>query len=109
MNASENRRVPRWAMPGGLAACHGDRGTGDPRPYAYLRIVHVPGTSGALPSRRTFARRMPMRRSTVLLGLLVGATSLAMVGEREAAACGGVFVPQPVQVTDTAVTDQRML
>ena len=49
-----------------------------------------------------------MRRSTVLLGLLVGATSLAMVGEREAAACGGVFVPQPVQVTDTAVTDQRM-
>ena len=51
-----------------------------------------------------------MRRSDLLLGLLVGAASLTMVGERQAAACGGCFHPPPTaMVTPTDITDERML
>ena len=48
-----------------------------------------------------------MKRSALVLALVATASSLAVSGEREAAACGGCFVP-PAE-TDSDITDERML
>jgi MYXO-CTERM domain-containing protein len=48
-----------------------------------------------------------MERSAFVLALVIGATSLALVGEREAAACGGCFTPPKESASD--ITDERML
>ena len=48
-----------------------------------------------------------MNRSALVLGISVAASALALVGEREAAACGGCFHP-PTQ-TASDITDERML
>jgi MYXO-CTERM domain-containing protein len=48
-----------------------------------------------------------MHRSALVLGMLAGVASLALIGEREARACGGCFHP-PTQ-TAADITDERML
>jgi hypothetical protein len=48
-----------------------------------------------------------MNRTTLIIGLSVAASGLALVGEREAAACGGCFHPPTQTVSD--ITDERML
>jgi hypothetical protein len=48
-----------------------------------------------------------MNRTTLIVGLSVAASALALVGEREAAACGGCFHPPTQTVSD--ITDERML
>jgi Uncharacterized protein conserved in bacteria (DUF2330) len=48
-----------------------------------------------------------MKRSAIVLGVSVAAAALAMMGERDAKACGGCFVP-PTQVASD-ITDERML
>jgi hypothetical protein len=48
-----------------------------------------------------------MNRSALALGISVAASAFALVGEREAAACGGCFHPPTQTVTD--ITDERML
>jgi hypothetical protein len=48
-----------------------------------------------------------MKRSAWLLGASVAACSLAILGERDARACGGCFTP-PTQ-TASDITDERML
>ena len=48
-----------------------------------------------------------MNRSTLVLGFSVAACALAIMGEREASACGGCFHP-PTQVASD-ITDERML
>ncbi len=48
-----------------------------------------------------------MNRSALLLGASVAACALAMLGERDARACGGCFHP-PTQ-TASDITDERML
>jgi hypothetical protein len=47
-----------------------------------------------------------MKRSALLLGCSVAACMLAVMGEREAAACGGCFTPQQAA---SDITDERML
>jgi hypothetical protein len=48
-----------------------------------------------------------MERSAFVVGLLAVTASLAVLGEREAAACGGCFVPPTEK--DSDITDERML
>ncbi len=48
-----------------------------------------------------------MRRSVLVLGLAVATSALTLIGERQAAACGGCFHP-PTQ-TASDITDERML
>ena len=48
-----------------------------------------------------------MNRSALLLGISVAASTLALLGERDARACGGCFHP-PTQ-TASDITDERML
>jgi len=48
-----------------------------------------------------------MSRSLLVLGVAVAASALTLIGERQAAACGGCFHP-PTQ-TATDITDERML
>jgi hypothetical protein len=48
-----------------------------------------------------------MERSAFVLALVAGVASLALVGQREAAACGGCFVPPAEK--DSDITDERML
>jgi hypothetical protein len=48
-----------------------------------------------------------MNRSTLVLGVSVAVSALALVAEREAKACGGCFQP-PTQVASD-ITDERML
>ena len=48
-----------------------------------------------------------MQRSALVLGMLAGVVSLAVIGEHEAKACGGCFHP-PTQ-TAADITDERML
>ncbi len=48
-----------------------------------------------------------MRRTTIVIGLSLTTSSLAVLAERDAAACGGCFHP-PTQ-TATDITDERML
>ena len=48
-----------------------------------------------------------MNRSALVLGVTVAACALAMLGERDAKACGGCFHP-PTQVASD-ITDERML
>jgi hypothetical protein len=48
-----------------------------------------------------------MNRSALVLGMSVAACALAMIGERDAKACGGCFHP-PAQ-TASDITDERML
>ena len=48
-----------------------------------------------------------MSRALLLLGLASAVSALTLVGEREAAACGGCFHPPTQTVTD--ITDERML
>ena len=48
-----------------------------------------------------------MRRSVLVLGLVLGAASLAVIGERDAAACGGCFHPPSQTASD--ISDERML
>src|SRR5262245_1282350 len=51
-----------------------------------------------------------MFRSAQVLGLSVVALALAVVGEREAKACGGCFhEPPPPSQTASDITDERML
>src|SRR5215813_153328 len=48
-----------------------------------------------------------MNRSALVLGVSVAVSALALMGEREAKACGGCFQP-PTQVASD-ITDERML
>jgi hypothetical protein len=48
-----------------------------------------------------------MQRSALVLAMLVAAASIAVMGEKQAAACGGCFHP-PTQ-TASDITDERML
>jgi Uncharacterized protein conserved in bacteria (DUF2330) len=48
-----------------------------------------------------------MNRTALALGVAATASALALVGEREAKACGGCFHPPTQTVTD--ITDERML
>ena len=48
-----------------------------------------------------------MKRSAIALGFSVAASAVTLVGERNAAACGGCFHP-PTQ-TASDITDERML
>src|SRR5271154_7599418 len=48
-----------------------------------------------------------MNRTKLIVGLSVAASALALVGAREAAACGGCFHPPTQTVSD--ITDERML
>src|SRR5580700_9139470 len=48
-----------------------------------------------------------MNRTALALGVAATASALALVGERDAEACGGCFHPPTQTVTD--ITDERML
>src|SRR5271163_4367322 len=48
-----------------------------------------------------------MNRSTLIFGISVAASGLALAVERDAAACGGCFHPPTQTVAD--ITDERML
>src|ERR1700679_889491 len=48
-----------------------------------------------------------MRRSVLVLGVSLAASGLALVAERDAAACGGCFHPPAQTVSD--ITAERML
>src|SRR3984957_6425744 len=48
-----------------------------------------------------------MNRTALALGVVARASALALVGERDAEACGGCFPPPTQTVTD--ITDERML
>ncbi len=48
-----------------------------------------------------------MNRATLIFGISLGASGLALAGERDAAACGGCFHPPTQTVSD--ITDERML
>ena len=48
-----------------------------------------------------------MRRSALVLGMVAAASTVALMGERPASACGGCF--RPPSETDADITDERML
>jgi hypothetical protein len=59
---------------------------------------------------RSWAGGGVMLRLGFVLGVCVAASALALVGERQAAACGGCFhPPRPPTQTASDITDERML
>jgi hypothetical protein len=78
--------------------------------YAYIRLDG--GWRGRCISTLTRARFVRvaegvMNRATLIFGLAAATSSLALVVERDASACGGCFHPPTQTVSD--ITDERML